>query len=723
MTKRKQWLTTLGFAFGVMAIVSLGFLNSFLSSPISKTSSRDSVLTRWLYAIFAKLRIIGQDIQVICKGELQWIGVLLCFVTIIVLGVRDITGLKNEERRSHVRPFALLLGFLLMIGLAYVENYQLMTQTNEVIGVVFGIAAASLFGAIFKGESNSVPAHFRFCILGIWTLVLTLGFLISPPSTGFYYAGSKRLTGLSSNPKEFGALMLVGLLFAVALLRFLHKYRGTSSWIQRYARHFTVLSIGAIIVNSYGVICSYSPAAWLGAVVGLWFILRADTRGDATMTPRKILFKEAAFLLLVIAVVSLCLFTRPSSCAPVQRVASCFDWKSGPWQNQLNGYSEAIKTIVGRPLTGAVVPSSTLEHSATNVSPGLKPIGVGNDFIRILVVCGLVGGLPLVVYLVIRFKILFRPLPHDPLSLAFIAVPMGLLIVGIFEGGENGAGIFGPATGFHFWLALHLGGRKTTLEPSSQQPIETCEQASVSGLAVGRKKVLRIGLGAIVLILLIPAMEVAYVAFCNPSTTGPIVLENMNRRLFTKKAPIRAFEWCDLDKCSLFFIRAVWVAEDSHFFDHQGFDWEQIKSARQAALRGQPLRGASTITQQCARSLFLWQGRSWIRKSLEAYYTFWMELLLSKKRIMELYVNVIETGDGIYSVSGAAEAYFGKSAAELTEKESAIIAALLPRPRQANPLRPDDWLTGRTKTILERIESLPFPFRQAGLEVQRSVEH
>jgi monofunctional biosynthetic peptidoglycan transglycosylase len=128
------------------------------------------------------------------------------------------------------------------------------------------------------------------------------------------------------------------------------------------------------------------------------------------------------------------------------------------------------------------------------------------------------------------------------------------------------------------------------------------------------------------------------------------------------------------------------------------------------------LLGASTITQQSARSLFLWQGRSWIRKGLEAYYTIWMELLLSKRRILELYVNVIEFGDGIYGIEAAAQHYYGKSARDLTREEAAMLAAILPAPRRWNPLAPNRIAKSRWEMILREMDSARLPW-DSGLSV------
>src|SRR4029453_2991924 len=139
------------------------------------------------------------------------------------------------------------------------------------------------------------------------------------------------------------------------------------------------------------------------------------------------------------------------------------------------------------------------------------------------------------------------------------------------------------------------------------------------------------------------------------------------------------------------------------FFQHGGFDWKEMDLAvEEAERKGKPVRGASTITNQCARSIFLWQGRSWIRKGLESYYTIWMEALLPKRRILELYANVIEMGRGIYGVEAASQHYFGVSARGLTREQSAMLAAVLPNPKGWDPTKPGRTLRWRQRRILQR---------------------
>jgi monofunctional glycosyltransferase len=211
----------------------------------------------------------------------------------------------------------------------------------------------------------------------------------------------------------------------------------------------------------------------------------------------------------------------------------------------------------------------------------------------------------------------------------------------------------------------------------------------------------------VLVLLLIPAMQVAVVRFVDPPTTWPMWIEQMLARGTT--VPLR-YRWIPLAQIPEMFLKHLWISEDQRFFQHEGFDWKEMDLAMEKAERtGKPVRGASTITNQCARSIFLWQGRSWIRKGLESYYTVWMELLLPKRRILELYANVIEMGRGIYGVEAASQYYFGVSARGLTREQSAMLAAVLPNPKGWDPRNPTMRLRWRQQLILRREGKVRFP--------------
>jgi monofunctional biosynthetic peptidoglycan transglycosylase len=145
---------------------------------------------------------------------------------------------------------------------------------------------------------------------------------------------------------------------------------------------------------------------------------------------------------------------------------------------------------------------------------------------------------------------------------------------------------------------------------------------------------------------------------------------------------------------------AVISSEDQLFADHHGFDWKSIKKAMDYNKRKPGrVRGASTISQQVAKNVFLWQGRSWIRKGLETYFTFMIELIWGKKRILEVYLNVIEMGDGIFGVEAASNTYFNKPAKDLTQAEAALIAAILPSPKRYKIKPLSSFVAGRGQAI------------------------
>ena len=150
---------------------------------------------------------------------------------------------------------------------------------------------------------------------------------------------------------------------------------------------------------------------------------------------------------------------------------------------------------------------------------------------------------------------------------------------------------------------------------------------------------------------------------------------------------------------------AVLCSEDQLFMEHNGFDMKAIEKALEYndKKKGKKLRGGSTISQQTAKNVFLWQGRSWLRKGLEAYFTLLIEVMWSKERIMEVYLNVIEMGDGIYGTEAAAQEYFQKSAAKLTASQAALIAAVLPNPRKWSPANPTGYIKKKQQWILRQM--------------------
>ena len=162
-------------------------------------------------------------------------------------------------------------------------------------------------------------------------------------------------------------------------------------------------------------------------------------------------------------------------------------------------------------------------------------------------------------------------------------------------------------------------------------------------------------------------------------------------------------DWEPLSDIDRNMVRAVIAAEDGKFCSHDGFDREAIQKAFESNAQGGRIRGGSTISQQAAKNVFLWQGGGYFRKGLEAYFTVLIEQVWGKRRIMEVYLNVAETGIGTYGVEAGAERYFGKSAASLAPIEAARMAAALPLPKERSVKNPGGWLRGHGNTIAARI--------------------
>ena len=166
-------------------------------------------------------------------------------------------------------------------------------------------------------------------------------------------------------------------------------------------------------------------------------------------------------------------------------------------------------------------------------------------------------------------------------------------------------------------------------------------------------------------------------------------------------------KWVSLDKMSESMPIAVMASEDQRFLEHHGFDLDAIEKAAKHNKTSARKHGASTISQQTAKNVFLWPGRSWLRKGLEAYFTMLIELMWSKERIMDVYLNSIEMGNGIYGVEAVAKEHFGCSASELTRANCALIAATLPNPRKFSSKSPSDYIVRRKAAIMKQMKHIP----------------
>ena len=164
--------------------------------------------------------------------------------------------------------------------------------------------------------------------------------------------------------------------------------------------------------------------------------------------------------------------------------------------------------------------------------------------------------------------------------------------------------------------------------------------------------------------------------------------------------------WVPMERISGELPLAVWASEDQRFFTHNGFDFKEIENAIEERNSRGRLRGASTISQQTAKNVFLWPGQNWLRKGLEVYFTKLIEWIWGKERIMEVYINSIEMGDGIYGAQAAAKQFWGHDAASLSREESALIASALPNPLQRNCKNPSAYMLQRRGQILHQMKLL-----------------
>lgn len=197
------------------------------------------------------------------------------------------------------------------------------------------------------------------------------------------------------------------------------------------------------------------------------------------------------------------------------------------------------------------------------------------------------------------------------------------------------------------------------------------------------------------------AAVVGILGFLPPPTTAFMV----EARLARGGRPV-AYEWRSASHISPELRLAVLAAEDQRFGEHAGFDFDAIRKAARHNSRGGSVRGASTISQQVAKNLFLWPGRSYLRKGIEAAFTVLVEAFWTKRRILEVYVNIAELGDGVFGAEAASRRFFGKSAAALTREEAALLAAVLPNPREMHVARPSSSVRRRQQWILKQMQAL-----------------
>lgn len=209
-----------------------------------------------------------------------------------------------------------------------------------------------------------------------------------------------------------------------------------------------------------------------------------------------------------------------------------------------------------------------------------------------------------------------------------------------------------------------------------------------------------------IFIALSSVLFVGTLRFVSPPTSAFMVKRQIEGLFHQEKSAQIHYQWIDWEFISPHMALAVVASEDQKFPHHRGFDFQSISDALEERRTGGRLRGASTITQQTAKNLFLWEGRSFLRKGLEAWFTVLMETLWPKRRILEIYLNIVEFGDGVYGVRSAAMIYLGKEASGLTRREAALMAAVLPSPKRSSVVAPSRYIEQRTRQIERQMHNL-----------------
>jgi monofunctional glycosyltransferase len=219
------------------------------------------------------------------------------------------------------------------------------------------------------------------------------------------------------------------------------------------------------------------------------------------------------------------------------------------------------------------------------------------------------------------------------------------------------------------------------------------------------RRILARALRILAIFLILPILATLVLRWIPPPTTA-VILERRADSWWNGR-PYRAdCRWTHWNRISPLASLAVIAAEDQNFATHHGFDFKSIQKALDEHEQGRRLRGASTLSQQVAKNVFLWSGRSFVRKGLEAYFTVLIELTWSKRRILEVYLNIVELGDGIFGVEAASRRYFRKSSDSLSPEESALLAAVLPNPLRLKANRPSGYVKERCAWILKQMDQL-----------------
>ncbi len=216
------------------------------------------------------------------------------------------------------------------------------------------------------------------------------------------------------------------------------------------------------------------------------------------------------------------------------------------------------------------------------------------------------------------------------------------------------------------------------------------------------KWIFRIIAGLLIFFVLSSVLAVIVLKYC-PVYVSPLMVIRCFEQTSDGRTMVCHHTWVDADKISPHLSTAVMVSEDQRFLEHNGFDTTAIKQAAKEMLEGKRRRGGSTISQQTAKNVFLWPESSWLRKGFEVYFTFLIENIWTKERIMEVYLNTIEMGDGIYGAQAVAEQHFNTSADKLTKNQCALIAATLPNPLKFSSKEPSHYMRKRQRQIYRQM--------------------
>lgn len=217
------------------------------------------------------------------------------------------------------------------------------------------------------------------------------------------------------------------------------------------------------------------------------------------------------------------------------------------------------------------------------------------------------------------------------------------------------------------------------------------------------RKLIRVVFKAMLMFIVFSIIGVVVFKFVPVPLTPLMVFRAVENKIDGKEM-MCSHDWEPLENLSINLQKAVIASEDATFLSHNGFDFDAIQKAMKNNEKGKKLKGGSTISQQTAKNVFLWQGRSYVRKGLEAYFTVLIEFIWGKERIMEVYLNSIEMGEGVYGAEAASQYWYGKSAVSLSKIEAAGIAAILPNPRKYKASNSSTYINGRKSRIMKRMK-------------------